>query len=76
MNPTIALLTPPAGAVATGETPEHLATACLRYLEDPPAAAAAGAIARQYIQDSMSGDVLVQKQLERFRELPTAEDRS
>lgn len=62
-------LTPPTEAVATGETADQLALACLRYLEDPAAAAAAGAVARQFIQDTMSGDILVQQQLDRFRDV-------
>ena len=62
-------LTAPPEAVATGESADQLAAACVHFLRDPAAAAAAGAHARQFIVDSMGGDILLQQQLERFRDL-------
>ncbi|MEE2887571.1 MAG: glycosyltransferase family 4 protein [Planctomycetota bacterium] len=62
-------LTAPPEAVATGESADQLAAACVHFLRDPAAAAAAGSHARQFIVDSMGGDILLQQQLERFRDL-------
>ena len=62
-------LTPPAQAVASGESADELASACLKFLTDLEAATEAGKVARQFIQDSMSGDILVQQQLDRFKNL-------
>ena len=62
-------LSPPREAIATGESADQLAAACLHFLTNPQAAAEAGTVARQFIQDSMGGDILLQQQLDRFGEL-------
>lgn len=64
-------LEPPAAAVATGESTDELAAACLRFLLDPAAARRAGAAAREFAQERLDGSGMVREQLARIERART-----
>ena len=59
----------PDGALLRGETADELADACVRFLDSPAAAAAAGAAGRDWARKTLGARSLVEQQLELFRAL-------
>lgn len=62
-------ISPPAAAIAVGETPRELAAAAAGFLSDPDAAQRAGIAAREFIAETYRVEDLVQHQLARFEAL-------
>jgi glycosyltransferase involved in cell wall biosynthesis len=60
----------PSTTYTTGEGPDELAAACLRFLEDPGLAAKAGAAARDFVRGRFDADEAARRQVERIRALP------